>query len=203
MAKWLESRQVEPTKEVKKALNAKAQGARKQTAAAASVASDSSFEVERGPDPDDPVSPRGGCCSPGGTPSQEDREARRTDDRGLLQGPLPLSTTERESPALSDRICQFQCTIDVSQGATWESLPEHKARQLAFQSDDMLPEAFGSLVSEGRLKLLEVACSHKSIVSLRPCSALTKDEMSARRCSLFNGFDLSTNAGVKGSHSGD
>ena len=42
LAKWLESRQVEPTKEVKKALNAKAQGARKQTAAAASVASDSS-----------------------------------------------------------------------------------------------------------------------------------------------------------------
>ena len=109
------------------------------------------LEVERGPDPDDPVSPRGGCSSPGGTPSQEGREARRTDDRGLLQGPLSLSTPEPESQALSDRICQFQCTIDVSQGATWEPLPEHKARQLAFQSDDMLPEAFGSLVSEGRL----------------------------------------------------
>ena len=109
------------------------------------------LEVERGPDPDDPVSPRGGCSSPGGTPLQEGREARRTDDRGLLQGPLSLSTPEPESQALSDRICQFQCTIDVSQGATWEPLPEHKARQLAFQSDDMLPEAFGSLVSEGRL----------------------------------------------------
>ena len=154
------------------------------------------LEVERGPDPDDPVSPRGGCCSPGGTPSQEDREARRTDDRGLLQGPFPLSTTERESPALSDRICQFQCTIDVSQGATWEPLPEHKARQLAFQSDDMLPEAFGSLVSEGRLKLLEVACSNESILT-ETMQRLTKDEMSARRCSLFNGFDLSTNAGVR------
>ena len=42
LAKWLESRQVEPTKEVKKAMSAKAPGARKQAAAAGSVASDSS-----------------------------------------------------------------------------------------------------------------------------------------------------------------
>ena len=42
LVKWLEGRQVEPAKEIKKALTAKSQGARKQAAAATSVASDSS-----------------------------------------------------------------------------------------------------------------------------------------------------------------
>ena len=60
----------------------------------------------------------------------------------------------------------------------------------------MLPEVFGSLVSHGRLKLLEVACSHDSILT-ETMQRITKNEMSARRCSLFNGFDLSTDAGVR------
>lgn len=77
----------------------------------------------------------------------------------------------------------------------WEALPESKARSLANQADRMLPEAFEALLSHGRTRLLEIACSEDSILT-RIMRSMTKSEDSAHRCSLWNGCDLGTNSGI-------
>lgn len=79
----------------------------------------------------------------------------------------------------------------------WESLPEAKARHLTQCSDRLLPEAFEALVGHQRVELLEVACSPDSILT-STMQKVTKQESAARRCSLFNTFDLSTNRGIHG-----
>ena len=75
--------------------------------------------------------------------------------------PEEMLRKKGEEPDEQMRICQFQSTIDVSQEAEWEPLPEHKSRLLAFQSNEMPPEPFGPIVSKGRLNLLEVAGSNE------------------------------------------
>ena len=77
----------------------------------------------------------------------------------------------------------------------WCPLPEQKSRQLGQQAESLLSNSFDALVSDGRLKLLEVACSPTSVLS-EAMHKITKDESSARRCSLFNGYDLVTNDGI-------
>lgn len=85
---------------------------------------------------------------------------------------------------------------NISQDDKWEPLPGSKSRQLSFQASNLLPEAFGSLVANQRLKLLEVAFSPESCLTAAVNRA-SKSELSAKRCSLFNGYDLSTNDGIK------
>ena len=53
-----------------------------------------------------------------------------------------------------------------------------------------------SLLGRDRTLLLEVACSHDSILSTTMCEE-TKREDAAVRCSLWNDYDLSTGDGVK------
>ena len=76
-----------------------------------------------------------------------------------------------------------------------KKLPESKSRQLEQAADNLIPEAFEALVSYGRLRLLEVACSPNSLLS-GTMMELTKDSSAAERCSLFNDCDLRTNQGI-------
>ena len=154
------------------------------------------LQLERGLDGDDSQSAGGGGSTPRGATPQTCREVRRPDVDGLFPHGLALSEREPNSQAGVVPTCQYNIDVDLTLEEKWTPLPEQKARQLSFQADEMLPEVFGSLVSHGRLKLLEVACSHDSTLT-ETMQRITKNEMSARRCSLFNGFDLSTDAGVR------
>ena len=154
------------------------------------------LRINRDLDGNDEESPGGGVGPSRGTPSQEDRARRRDDQRSVLQDGELLSGGNEDLCQQAPLTCQFQHLVDVSQETKWESLPEQKARQLSFQANDLVPEAFESVVSSGRLRLLEVACSPESILT-ETMNQLSKSEMSAKRCSLFNGFDLSTNQGIK------
>ena len=64
-------------------------------------------------------------------------------------------------------------------------------------SERLLPEAFEALLGHERIELLEVACSPDSILT-STMQKVTKQESAARRCSLSNTFDLSTNRGIHG-----
>ena len=88
-------------------------------------------------------------------------------------------------------------TWQSGMSGVWEQLPEHKCKKLSKKANRLVPDAFNALVSSGRTKLLEIACSPDSILT-ETMNESTKSEMSGRRCSLFNGYDLSTNQGIHG-----
>ena len=75
-------------------------------------------------------------------------------------------------------------------------LPESTSRKLSSCVDDMLPNALSGLASSGRLELLEIACSGTSVLTSET-RRLTGRESAAERRSLWNGCDLSTNAGIR------
>ena len=152
------------------------------------------LQCERGASDAGAQSP-GGCGRPeGGAPPEEGRASGREHVQPLLCGDDTVSALADESRGQFSSACHL-FDVDVSQEVTWEPLPEHKARQLSFQASEVLPEAFGSLLAHNRLKLLEVACSPDSRLT-EAVNRASKSEMSAKRCSLFNGYDLSTNAGI-------
>ena len=78
---------------------------------------------------------------------------------------------------------------------SWEALPEQKVRHLSHCSDRLISNAFEALLSHQRIELLEVACSADSVLS-RTMQQKKGDEGAARRCSLFNEYDLGTNQGI-------
>ena len=137
---------------------------------------------------------RGGCAE-GGSAPQEGRpeaigQAKVRVHSGLLRhGPAPVSAEPSNSVNGSSGVSNPQhCSL-------LNKLPESKSRQLEQAADNLIPEAFEALVSHGRLRLLEVACSPNSLLS-GTMMELTKDSSAAERCSLFNDCDLRTNQGT-------
>ena len=126
---------------------------------------------------------------------KEERPHKRAENRDEDMSSTPsilLHESDQLSTEPADVLLHEACTsIDITSGP----LSDHKARQLSFQASEMVPHAFASLVGADRLKLLEVACSPDSVLT-ETVNREAKSEMSAKRCSLFNGYDLSTSHGV-------
>ena len=59
----------------------------------------------------------------------------------------------------------------------------------------MIPEALQSLVLQDRVHLLEIACSPDSVLT-STMQDMAGSEKAASRASIWNQFDLTTNAGV-------
>lgn len=137
-------------------------------------------------------------CHQGEPPPQEEREEGDQVRGHLLYGDRSVSV----GPSCQDPRCEKPSSVVLDgmpgwqpPSGPWEALPESKARSLANQADRMLPEAFEALLSHGRTRLLEIACSEDSILT-RTMRSMTKSEDSAHRCSLWNGCDLGTNSGI-------
>ena len=112
-------------------------------------------------------------------------------DRAVSAAPSSQDPNGLElSPEVSDGMSGWH-----PPSGSWEALPDSKARSLSEQADRMLPEAFEALLSHGRTRLLEIACSEDSILT-NTMRSLTKCDESAQRCSLWNGCDLGTNSGI-------
>ena len=71
-----------------------------------------------------------------------------------------------------------------------------QARNLEEQAWSLVPEIFQALAGHNRVCLMECACESDSLLS-SAVQAQQKSEQAATRCSLFNGCDLSTDAGVR------
>ena len=131
----------------------------------------------------------------GGARSSSRRETsqegqHRRDQHGFFQCCLTASVESHQHRVGDVKSWEcFQC-------GEWQPLPEPKGRQLSFAADTMIPNAFSSLVNKDRTLLLEVACSPTSVLT-ETMQQLKKDESAARRCSLFNDFDLGTDSGVR------
>ena len=158
--------------------------------------------IECGDDPDD-QSPSGrGVGAPSGTPSQEDGQGGRHHERSLLLRCDPSVGEHGAHADVADDLSgseysKLSQTWQSGMSGVWEQLPEHKCKKLSQKANRLVPDAFNALVSSGRTKLLEIACSPDSILT-ETMNESTKSEMSGRRCSLFNGYDLSTNQGIHG-----
>ena len=146
-----------------------------------------------GSDDGDDAEPQGGCGqSESGTASQEGRDIQCFgDDRfvsRLFHGckAVDPSVTVSGSRSVSE--------VDATFHGCWESLPEAKGRHLAFCKDRLIPETFESLLSHRRIELLEVACAPNSVLS--QVMQQKKGADAARRCSIFNEYDLGTNQGI-------
>ena len=63
------------------------------------------------------------------------------------------------------------------------------------EDNNPFTKSWTDLVQTERLFLLEVACSEKSVLTQEACRQL--GEQSAQRCSIWNGYDLTTEAGVQ------
>lgn len=74
------------------------------------------------------------------------------------------------------------------------SAPEQQ--HLVDSVDALVPSALGTLVAHGPTNLLEVACNPDSVLSTT-MHHLTGDTNTAVRCSIWNGCDLTTGAGVR------
>ena len=81
-------------------------------------------------------------------------------------------------------------------GTQGKRLGPLQARSLEEQAWSLVPEIFQSLTGHNRLCLLECACEPDSLLS-SAVQARKKSETTAARCSLYNGCDLSTDAGVR------
>ena len=81
-------------------------------------------------------------------------------------------------------------------GTRCKRLGPLQARSLEEQAWSLVPEIFQSLTGHNRLCLLECACEPDSLLS-SAVQAQRKSETAAARCSLYNGCDLSTDAGVR------
>ena len=125
--------------------------------------------------------------------SQEEREGGR--QHGLLQHGVTVGGHSEPPSFEANKVDKYEESGRLSLQGQWCPLPEQKSRQLGQQAESLLSNSFDALVSDGRLKLLEVACSPNSVLS-EAMHKITKDESSARRCSLFNGYDLGTNDGI-------
>ena len=71
-----------------------------------------------------------------------------------------------------------------------------QARSIEEQAWKLVPEIFQALTGHNRVCLMECACEHDSLLSTA-VQAQQKDEGATVRCSLFNGCDLSGDAGVR------
>lgn len=89
-----------------------------------------------------------------------------------------------------------QQSQEPSTGKDWNVLPEKQARRIEQQAQTIVPSIFQDLVGGKKTLLLEVACSHDSVLT-RVFQQETGYEQSAVRCSIWNNHDLSTGAGVK------
>ena len=127
------------------------------------------------------------------SPSQEERKGGCQHE--LLQPGLPVEDHSEPPSFGTSRVKRYEESGRLSLYGEWCPLPEQKSRQLGHEAESLLVNAFDTLVSDGRLKLLEVACSPNSVLS-ETMHKITKSESSARRCSLFNGYDLGTNDGI-------
>ena len=114
----------------------------------------SQLERERGADEHDQDTPRRGVAAEGGAASQEARDPRRDDVHGLFSRGVALDQEVSESTGHSGVFNSGSAVCNISQDDKWEPLPGSKSRQLSFQASNLLPEAFGSLVANQRLKLL-------------------------------------------------
>ena len=137
-------------------------------------------------------SPRRSGQLEGRASSQESGEGRRHDHR-ILRCSEPVDEDEDEVSRGHD--CTGNDIFQAGMSGAWEVLPDTKSKQLAYRAQRMIPEAFDSMVSSGRIRLLEIACAHDSVLTASMNRA-SKSEMSAKRCSLYNGYDLSTNDGI-------
>ena len=127
------------------------------------------------------------------SPPQEEREGGR--QHGFLQHGVPVGDHFEPPSFEANKVEKYEESGRLSLQGQWCAVPEQKSRQLGQQAESLLSNSFDALVSDGRLKLLEVACSPTSVLS-EATHKITKDESSARRCSLFNGYDLGTNDGI-------
>ena len=82
------------------------------------------------------------------------------------------------------------------QGSQRKTLGVLQARQLEDQAWQIVPEIFQALTGHNRVCLMECACEPDSLLA-SAVQAQQKDPQAATRCSLFNGCDLSTDAGVR------
>ena len=71
-----------------------------------------------------------------------------------------------------------------------------QARNLEEQAWSLVPKIFQALAGHNRVCLMECACEPDSLLS-SAVQAQQKREQAATRCSLFNGCDLSSDAGVR------
>ena len=81
-------------------------------------------------------------------------------------------------------------------GAQLRKLGPLQARSLEEQAWSVAPGFFQSLAGHNRTCLMECACEPDSLLT-SAAQAQQKDESAASRCSLYNGCDLSTDAGVR------
>lgn len=63
------------------------------------------------------------------------------------------------------------------------------------EENNPFSKAWSELVQSQRLFLLEVACSERSVLTQEACRCF--GEHSAQRCSIWNGYDLTTAEGVR------
>ena len=137
----------------------------------------------------DDARPQGGR---GQSESRETSQEGRSIQRLICADPTVALAGSVENFSLSQ--AGMQVDSELWRGS-WEALPEQKVRHLSHCSDRLISNAFEALLSHQRIELLEVACSADSVLS-RTMQRKKGDEGAARRCSLFNEYDLGTNQGI-------
>ena len=116
--------------------------------------------------------------------------ARRVEGSFSQEAKQPVGSQFRTSSVLEDSPAESK-----SDHKTTHVLPAQKSRALEQASQQILSNSLASVSDANRLFLLEVACGPDSVLSQE---AIDKHGKSAMRCSIWNGFDLTTGEGVKG-----
>ena len=111
---------------------------------------------------------------------------------------LPADGAQQESQG-DLRACEleaFEVELDWHAYPTQQCLECHrKIGQQWSESKNVFSQKWNDLVNTDRLFLMEVACSEHSALTQEALRVL--GDNAAQRCSLFNGYDLTTKAGVQ------
>ena len=119
---------------------------------------------------------------PGAEPQEEVSGTENESSEGTSGARQCMSASQRLSAQLK--------------GYQRKTLGVLQARQLEEQAWQIVPEIFQALTGHNRVCLMECACEPDSLLAAS-VQAQQKDPQAATRCSLYNGCDLSTDAGVR------
>ena len=125
-----------------------------------------------------------------------DDDSHARDARGTRRVEGPISQ-EAQQPVREQLRVALETTspAEKTHSMTEQVLSAQKSRALEQASQQLLSNSLASVSDVNRLFLLEVACGPESVLSQE---VMDKHGKRAMRCSIWNGFDLTTGEGVKG-----
>lgn len=125
-----------------------------------------------------------------------DDDSHARDARGTRRVEGPISQEAQQPVREQLRVAiEAASPAEKTHSMTEQVLSAQKSRALEQASQQLLSNSLASVSDVNRLFLLEVACGPESVLSQE---VMDKHGKRAMRCSIWNGFDLTTGEGVKG-----